>query len=353
MDMAAGTGDGRRLRSADWFGEPGRMGAIYRSWVRGYTPEVFDGRPVIGIADSWSELTPCNAYLRQRAADWHTFWATLPQRVAGVLATAAGAGLLTATAANPGLARLVGPATAAGLAWRLRFRPSADTLAWRHGAQGERRTGRLLAPLERAGYQVFHDLAVPGSAANVDHLVVGPTGVYVIDSKRYSGQLRYSGGHLWRGSRSLDRTLETLWWEATQVAETLAFGSRPSYLPGAVRPRRPTALASRTRCGRHPGPGRRRPAPRPAGHPPGPHIRAGRLGRQPGPRRLPTRRLTSQHFLGGSYSSRQSNLFKLGQAFELWPGWRRLGALLSCLGFGWYEWRAMEQRKVSGLGSGW
>jgi hypothetical protein len=224
MDMAAGTGDGRRLRSADWFGEPGRMGAIYRSWVRGYTPEVFDGRPVIGIADSWSELTPCNAYLRQRAADWHTFRATLPQRVAGVLATAAGAGLLTATAANPGLARLVGPATAAGLAWRLRFRPSADTLAWRHGAQGERRTARLLAPLERAGYQVFHDLAVPGSAANVDHLVVGPTGVYVIDSKRYRGQLRYSGGRLWRGSRSLDRTLETLWWEATQVAETLAFG---------------------------------------------------------------------------------------------------------------------------------
>jgi L-arabonate dehydrase len=68
MDMAAGTGDGRRLRSADWFGEAGRMGAIYRSWVRGYTPEVFDGRPVIGIANSWSELTPCNAHLR-RVAD--------------------------------------------------------------------------------------------------------------------------------------------------------------------------------------------------------------------------------------------------------------------------------------------
>jgi dihydroxy-acid dehydratase len=67
MDMAAGTGDGRRLRSADWFGEAGRMGAIYRSWVRGYTPEVFDGRPVIGIANSWSELTPCNAHLRRVA----------------------------------------------------------------------------------------------------------------------------------------------------------------------------------------------------------------------------------------------------------------------------------------------
>jgi hypothetical protein len=47
MGTAAGKGDGRRLRSVDWFGEPGRMGAIYRSWVRGYTPEVFDRRPVI------------------------------------------------------------------------------------------------------------------------------------------------------------------------------------------------------------------------------------------------------------------------------------------------------------------
>jgi dihydroxyacid dehydratase/phosphogluconate dehydratase len=68
MGTAAGKGDRRRLRSVDWFGEPGRMGAIYRSWVRGYTPEVFDGRPVIGIANSWSELTPCNAHLR-RVAD--------------------------------------------------------------------------------------------------------------------------------------------------------------------------------------------------------------------------------------------------------------------------------------------
>ena len=39
---------------------------IYRSWLRaeGFVPEVFDGRPVIGIANSWSELTPCNAHLR-------------------------------------------------------------------------------------------------------------------------------------------------------------------------------------------------------------------------------------------------------------------------------------------------
>jgi dihydroxy-acid dehydratase len=39
---------------------------VYRSWLRaeGFTPEIFDGRPVIGIANSWSELTPCNVHLR-------------------------------------------------------------------------------------------------------------------------------------------------------------------------------------------------------------------------------------------------------------------------------------------------
>ncbi len=163
-------------------------------------------------------------YRRRRASDWQNFRATLPQRVAGVLAAGLVTALATTVVAGPGVARLAGPAAAVGLAWLLRFHPLAETLAWRHGAEGERRTARLLAPLEHHGYQVFHDLAVPGSAANVDHVVVGPTGVYVIDSKRYRGNLRYTGGRLWHGGRTLDRTLQTLWWEATQVAETLAFG---------------------------------------------------------------------------------------------------------------------------------
>jgi dihydroxy-acid dehydratase len=57
---------GRQLRSSEWFGAQGRPGMLYRSWLRaeGFTPDVFDGRPVIGIANSWSELTPCNAHLR-------------------------------------------------------------------------------------------------------------------------------------------------------------------------------------------------------------------------------------------------------------------------------------------------
>src|SRR5262245_59109032 len=57
-------------RSAEWFGPGGRQGFIHRSWMRnqGFGPEVFDGRPVIGIANSASELTPCNAHLHEVAA---------------------------------------------------------------------------------------------------------------------------------------------------------------------------------------------------------------------------------------------------------------------------------------------
>jgi len=53
-------------RSQEWFGGMGRNGFIHRSWMRnqGFAPDVFDGRPVIGIATTWSELTPCNAHLR-------------------------------------------------------------------------------------------------------------------------------------------------------------------------------------------------------------------------------------------------------------------------------------------------
>jgi hypothetical protein len=104
-------------------------------------------------------------YRRRRATDWQVWKNTLILRVAAVLAVGTSVGLLTAAIANSRLAWLTGLTAAVALAWRLRFRPTADTQAWRRGAQGERRTARLLGPLERHGYQVFHDLAIPGSAA--------------------------------------------------------------------------------------------------------------------------------------------------------------------------------------------
>ncbi len=57
------------LRSTHWFGSPDRDGFIHRSWMKnqGFPADLFDGRPVIGICNTWSELTPCNAHLRQVA----------------------------------------------------------------------------------------------------------------------------------------------------------------------------------------------------------------------------------------------------------------------------------------------
>lgn len=56
-------------RSASWFGRKDRDGFIHRSWMKnqGLPDHLFDGRPVIGICNTWSELTPCNAHFRDLA----------------------------------------------------------------------------------------------------------------------------------------------------------------------------------------------------------------------------------------------------------------------------------------------
>ncbi|MEO1448498.1 MAG: IlvD/Edd family dehydratase, partial [Bacteroidota bacterium] len=57
------------LRSQQWFGRSGKDGFIYRAWMKnqGLPDDLFDGRPVIGICNTWSEFTPCNAHLRELA----------------------------------------------------------------------------------------------------------------------------------------------------------------------------------------------------------------------------------------------------------------------------------------------
>jgi len=59
----------KKRRSQEWFGRGGKMGFIYRSWVknRGIPHDQFDGRPVIGICNTYSELTPCNSHFRTLA----------------------------------------------------------------------------------------------------------------------------------------------------------------------------------------------------------------------------------------------------------------------------------------------
>lgn len=59
----------QKLRSQNWFGKEGKDGLIYRSWMKnqGIPDEEFRGKPVIGICNTWSELTPCNGHFRELA----------------------------------------------------------------------------------------------------------------------------------------------------------------------------------------------------------------------------------------------------------------------------------------------
>src|SRR5579863_5809923 len=61
----------KKLRSQEWYGRQDKMGFLYRSWMKnqGWPHDLFDGRPVIGICNTWSELTPCNGHFRE-LADW-------------------------------------------------------------------------------------------------------------------------------------------------------------------------------------------------------------------------------------------------------------------------------------------
>jgi L-arabonate dehydrase len=58
-----------KYRSQGWFGKTGKDGFIYRAWMKnqGIPSHEFDGRPIIGICNTWSELTPCNAHFRELA----------------------------------------------------------------------------------------------------------------------------------------------------------------------------------------------------------------------------------------------------------------------------------------------
>ncbi|MCP5368621.1 MAG: dihydroxy-acid dehydratase, partial [Hyphomicrobiales bacterium] len=64
------TKDGKKtFRSAEWFGKANKDGFHHRSWMKnqGIPDDEFDGRPVIGICNTWSELTPCNGHFRELA----------------------------------------------------------------------------------------------------------------------------------------------------------------------------------------------------------------------------------------------------------------------------------------------
>jgi hypothetical protein len=97
---------------------------------------------------------------------------------------------------------------------------SASTAAYGKGAEGERLTGRPLDELE--GYVVLHDRKIPGSKANIDHVAIGPAGVFVVETKNYTGEVTSRRDDLLVGGRRRTSIVEQTWREAVAVQGVLA-----------------------------------------------------------------------------------------------------------------------------------
>jgi type II secretory pathway pseudopilin PulG len=95
--------------------------------------------------------------------------------------------LYTKMQPNPVIFSAVAAITVVYAAYRL-FRALPKLRALRQALEGERAVGQFLERLREQGYQVFHDIV--GTGFNVDHVIVGPTGAYTIETKTWSKPLR-------------------------------------------------------------------------------------------------------------------------------------------------------------------
>lgn len=96
--------------------------------------------------------------------------------------------------------------------------------AWRRGAEGERVIAELLESDLPDDYFVFNDVRFPGRMANIDHIVIGPSGIYTINTKNWRGIVKWSedGNTLmWNGEPEKKRTAEAAQADALDVHDKL------------------------------------------------------------------------------------------------------------------------------------
>ena len=143
----------------------------------------------------------------QERQSWRLGWAWWSLAVIG----AAGAGaLLVGATVGDWLGWPAALLAAVWTGWRLRFRPSPGVGIWQRQAAMQRRTAGMLGPLADEGYLVLHDVTLPGWLESLEHLVVGPTGVWVVGSGQGRRRLPGEAGML-RGLR----------WQTEAIAEVL------------------------------------------------------------------------------------------------------------------------------------
>lgn len=95
-----------------------------------------------------------------------------------------------------------------------------DERAWRRGAEGEEHVGRVLAKLNTDEWLVLHDLTLNAKGSNLDHLVIGPPGVFTLNTKHLTGKLWVGERRILHNGQKTD-FLRTLRWEADMVAKLL------------------------------------------------------------------------------------------------------------------------------------
>lgn len=155
---------------------------------------------------------------RRKAKERAAIRRNLPWTVPLVVALSVGGGLLAERFIGS-LGWLAGLIVAAYLGLHL-WSTSSHITAYGIGAEGERLTGRVLDKLD--GYVVLHDRKIPGSKANIDHVAIGPGGVFVIETKRYKGEVTVKGDDLFIGGRKKTEFIEQTWREAVNVQTVLA-----------------------------------------------------------------------------------------------------------------------------------
>jgi hypothetical protein len=178
------------------------------------------------------------AYRRHRErerAGWRLGWA---RWTAAVVGAAAVGDLVVGLSVGAWLGWITALLLAAWTGWRLRFRPSPGVSLWRRQAAMQRRAGAALLPLAEDGYLVLHDVTLPGWLDGLDHLVVGPAGVWVVGS--WPGRRLPPGGDPPPGSvgglsgqaRAVAETLEG--WARVPVRALLCVHSRWPASPRAA-----------------------------------------------------------------------------------------------------------------------
>ncbi|MEA2371438.1 MAG: hypothetical protein QOH12_1832 [Solirubrobacteraceae bacterium] len=156
-----------------------RVATLERRWA-GVGTTALDRRP--------GQFAEERFKARRRAWLRRVWWA-FPLAALVVVATTVGLALAL-TPKHPGLTIGFGVGAAVGMVMALIDSPPAHIERWRAGAEGEKRTARAVRRLLRDGWVLLNDL--PRGPANIDHVLIGPPGVFLLESKHLSGAVSVS-----------------------------------------------------------------------------------------------------------------------------------------------------------------